>query len=115
MSVRTLRIYVERLPSESWTKTELRNAISDEDMERARSDHRPDKAPWSSVELLLADVKDAVRQNTSAVIACAGGKPGPFTPTPRPGYPPTSAGRRLSDEQRRAIDPRLRNQQPKEA
>jgi hypothetical protein len=48
------------------------------------------------------------------LVAANGGKPGEFTPTPRPGVPPKSAAtkqkRGLTDEQRRALDPRLRNQ-----
>ncbi|WP_228973401.1 hypothetical protein [Streptomyces sp. DH12] len=65
--------------------------------------------------MLVAAMRDEMRINTIVTIAAAGGKPPKFVPTPRPGITPTSGGRkRLSDEQRRAIDPRLRNQ-PKEA
>jgi hypothetical protein len=67
--------------------------------------------------MLLASLLDAVRLNTAVTVAAAGGKPGEFTPTPRPGIPPknASAGRQsLTDEQRRVLDPRLR-EQPKEA
>lgn len=62
--------------------------------------------------MLLAAIRDEIALSRSVAIAAAGGKPPKFTPMPRPGIPPTStAPRRLTDEQRRAIDPRL-NQQP---
>ncbi|MFE6493417.1 hypothetical protein [Streptomyces sp. NPDC057748] len=92
----------------------MRNAIPD-DAPTAKGEHRPDKAAWSGVEMLLAAIKDEVTLSRNAAIAIAGGKPADFYPTPRPGIPPKSEARRgLTDEQRRALDPRLRNQ-PKEA
>ncbi|MET9126899.1 hypothetical protein [Streptomyces sp. NPDC004528] len=111
LSLRTLRIWIEHLPPESATKTAIRNSISDVEMERATGDHRPDKAPWSGIEILLAGLKDEVTLSRYVAIAAAGGNPPEFTPTPRPGIPPKSAQKRgLTDEQRRALDPRLRNQ-----
>ncbi|WP_406160988.1 hypothetical protein [Streptomyces canus] len=107
---------IEHLPPESATKTALRNAIPAEALERV-GEGRPDLAPWSGTETLLASVKDEVRLLRMVMVAANGGKPGEFTPTPRPGIPPKSAQSKregLSDEQRRALDPRLRNQ-PKEA
>ncbi|MFB7823878.1 hypothetical protein [Streptomyces hydrogenans] len=110
---------VEHLPRESATMTALRNQAEDEghlkDVDPAA--YRPDRAPWSQVETLLADIKDQLVLSRHVAIAAAGGKPGTFHPTPRPGIPPaaSSSPKRLSDEQRRALDPRLRNQQPKEA
>ncbi|MFD3361624.1 hypothetical protein ACFWW5_00790 [Streptomyces albidoflavus] len=77
------------------------------------SDYRPDLAPWSGVEILLATLRDEIALLRIVTIAAAGGKPPEFTPTPRPGIPPKSAARKgggLTDEQRRALDPRLRNQ-----
>lgn len=107
---------IEHLPPESATKTAIRNSIPPEELEKA-GESRPDQAPWSGTETLLAAVKDEVRLLRMALIAVNGGKPGEFTPTPRPGIPPKSAQKsrkRLSQDQRRALDPRLRNQ-PKEA
>ncbi|GAA1064674.1 hypothetical protein GCM10009574_022870 [Streptomyces asiaticus] len=113
--MRRLRILIEHLPPESATKTALRNATDPDDLKRASADSRPDQGQWSGVEMLLASLLDAVRQNTAATMAAAGAKPPEFEPTPRPGIPPKSSGRkRLSDEQRRALDPRLRDQ-PQEA
>ncbi|MFE0326331.1 hypothetical protein ACFW08_05880 [Streptomyces sp. NPDC058960] len=117
MSIRRLRVLIEHLPPESATKTALRNSIPESDLEPATGDYRPDLAPWSGVEMLLAAVKDEVTMLRHVTVAANGGKPGEFTPTPRPGIPPKSAQksrRALTDEQRRALDPRLRTQ-PKEA
>lgn len=112
MSVRRLRVLLEHLPPESATKTALRNAITPEDLAAAASsDYRPEEAPWSSVAILLAAIKDEITLARSVAISAAGGKPPPFVPTARPGVSSTSTKpKRLSDEQRRAIDPRLRNQ-----
>ncbi|MER5501375.1 hypothetical protein ABT096_29800 [Streptomyces sp. NPDC002561] len=101
---------IQHLPSESATKTALRNAIPD-DAPQPESEYRPDKAAWSGVEMLLAAIKDEVALSRNAAIAIAGGRPDEFHPTPRPGIPPKSAARKgLTDTERRAIDPRLRNQ-----
>lgn len=66
--------------------------------------------------MLLADIKDQIVMARLVAVAAAGGKPAEFKPTPRPGIPPSASGgrRRLTDEQRRALDPRLRTQ-PQEA
>ncbi|MFF1684507.1 MULTISPECIES: hypothetical protein [unclassified Streptomyces] len=116
LSIRRLRILIEHLPSESATKTALRNLVTPEEMERATGEHRPDLAPWSGVELLLAGIKDEITLSRHVAVAAAGAPAPEFTPTPRPGIPPKSAQKKrgLTEEQRRALDPRLR-QQPKEA
>ncbi|WP_369147045.1 hypothetical protein [Streptomyces sp. R44] len=105
---------IEYLPPESATKTAMRNALPDG--AEPAGEYRPDLAPWSSVEMLLAEIKDQLVLSRMVAVAAAGGKPGDFKPTPRPGIPPTASGgrRRLTDDQRRALDPRLRAQ-PKEA
>lgn len=106
---------IEHLPQESATKTALRNSIPDDVMAQASADYRPDKAAWSRLETQMAELKDEVIRSRYAAIAIAGGTPPEFVPTSRPGIPPTTASRKgMTDEQRRAIDPRLRNQ-PKEA
>ncbi|MDH6625729.1 hypothetical protein M2271_003540 [Streptomyces sp. LBL] len=116
LSIRTLRIWIEHLPPESATKTALRNAIPAEVLEQSTDEGRPDLAPWSGTETLLAAVKDEIRILRFTLLAVNGNKAPEFTPTPRPGIPPKSAAQKrgLTDEQRRALDPRLRNQ-PKEA
>lgn len=118
LSLRTLRIWIEHLPPESATKTEMRNATPSEALEQSNGTHRPDLAPWSGVEVLLAGLKDEVRLLRIVTTVANGGKQEPFEPTPRPGIPPktaTQTKRGLTDEQRRALDPRLRNQTQKEA
>lgn len=117
LSLRRLRILIEHLPPESVTKTAIRRDLTPEQIEAARSntDHRPDLAPWSNIEMLTASLLDAVRLNTASMIAVNGGPQPHVDPTPRPGIPPKKTGRnRLTDEQRRAIDPRMRNT-PREA
>ncbi|GAA3018386.1 hypothetical protein Sfulv_55250 [Streptomyces fulvorobeus] len=93
----------------------MRNSVPDDVMQKAHGEYRPDKAPHSFQETLLIEIKDELRLNRSVAIAAAGGTPPEFTPTPRPGIPPTSAVRTgMTDEDRRALDPRMRDQ-PKEA
>jgi hypothetical protein len=116
LSFRRLRILIEHLPPESATKTAIRNSIPVEQLTSGGAG-RPDLAPWSGTETLLAALKDEVTLLRMITVAANGGKPGEFTPTPRPGIPPKSAQTKrssLTDEQRRALDPRLRDQ-PKEA
>lgn len=59
--------------------------------------------------MLMASVLDAVRLNTASMIAVNGGPQPHIDPTPRPGIPPKQSRKRLTDEQRRALDPRIRN------
>lgn len=113
MSLRRLRILIEHLPPESATKTAMRRNATPEQIAAATADedYRPDLAPWSSLEMLTASLLDAVRMNTAAMIAVNGGPQPSVDPTPRPGIPPTqSNSTRLSEDQRRALDPRMRNQ-----
>ncbi|WP_327712374.1 hypothetical protein OG912_32140 [Streptomyces sp. NBC_00464] len=115
LSLRRLRVLIQHLPPESATKTALRNASPEPDPSAPAPEFRPDKAAWSSEMMLLADIKDQLVLARSVAIAAAGGTPPDFTPTPRPGVAPASASpKRMTDEMRRALDPRLRNQ-PKEA
>ncbi|QEU76878.1 hypothetical protein CP967_31130 [Streptomyces nitrosporeus] len=115
MSLRTLRIWIENLPQESATKTQMRNDVPDDAMAQASSEYRPDKAAWSRIETFMAQLVDELRLSRSVAIAAAGGKPPEFRPVPRPGIPPKSASpKRMTDEMRRELDPRMRDQ-PKEA
>jgi hypothetical protein len=111
LSLRRLRILIQHLQPESATKTALRNEAEERAPSTPGAEYRPDKAAWSGVEMLLASIKDEITLSRSVAIAATGAKPPEFTPTPRPGIPPKSAARLgLTDEQRRALDPRLRNQ-----
>ncbi|WP_234432337.1 hypothetical protein [Streptomyces sp. NRRL S-378] len=105
---------IEHLPPESATKTEIRNSVDPSEL-TASGDYRPDLGQWSAVEMLLAALRDEIVLSRHVAIAAAGGTAPEFEPMSRPGIPPKSAVRRtLTDEQRRAIDPRLRDQ-PMEA
>ncbi len=107
--MRRLRVLIQSLPTESATKTALRNAMTPEQLRQAADGARPDLAPWTGTEMLLASILDAVRNLTAVSLAAAGGKPTPPDPTPRPGIPPKSTTRkRLTAEQRAALDPRMR-------
>ncbi|MFD8315896.1 hypothetical protein [Kitasatospora purpeofusca] len=89
--------------------------MTPEERGRAAQESRPDLAPWTGTEMLLASILDAIHAHTAVAVAAAGGKPSVPDPTPRPGIPPKkTTARRLSDEQRRALDPRLRSE-PREA
>lgn len=114
LSLRRLRILIQHLPPESATKAAIRNATPED---APAGEYRPDLAPWSGTEMLLAAILDAVRTQTSVAVAAAGGKPAEVKPTPRPGIPPekSSGPKRLTDEERRALDPRLRTEPQQEA
>jgi hypothetical protein len=94
----------------------MRNATPEDVAKEASEAARPDLGKWSNLEMLVAALLDSVRANTSVLVAANGSKPLDLTPTPRPGIPPTkpTGQRRLTDEQRRALDPRLRTE-PREA
>lgn len=66
--------------------------------------------------MLLAAIRDELVMSRLVAISAAGGKPPEFSPMPRPGVPPKSARQapRMTDEMRRVLDPRLRDQ-PTEA
>ncbi|MEU0078570.1 hypothetical protein ABZY58_11790 [Micromonospora tulbaghiae] len=80
--------YIDRLPRDSQFVEAL---TSDEEWAMAVLDQdHEDRAPsrrmseWSPHVEVLTSVLDAVRENTRAVVAAAGGKPGKFVPAPRP-------------------------------
>lgn len=109
MSLRRLRVLVEHLPPESHTRTAMRRDAPPEALEAAADEYRPDLGPWSHLEMLTAALLDAVRLETAVLVAVNGGSKPQITPTPRPGIPPQTTGpKRLTTEQKRAIDPRLR-------
>ncbi|WP_327379444.1 hypothetical protein [Streptomyces sp. NBC_01212] len=111
LSIRRLRVLIDRLPPESLTKVAIRNAVDPSDIPEPTGDYRPDQAPWSTTHMLLATLRDEIALLRSVAIAAAGGKPPDFKPMPRPGIAPTSTtSRGMTDDQRRALDPRMRNQ-----
>jgi hypothetical protein len=107
-------VLIDHLPPESATKTEIRNAV-DPDQLAASGEYRPDLGQWSATEMLLAILRDELVLSRHVAIAAAGGKPPEFEPMSRPGVPPKSAAKSgMTDEMRRVLDPRLRDQ-PMEA
>ncbi|MER7331661.1 MULTISPECIES: hypothetical protein [unclassified Micromonospora] len=70
--------FVEALTSdEQWARSVLDNPPPENQPARRMSE-------WSPQLEMLTNLYDAVRENTRAVIASAGGKPGKVLPAPRP-------------------------------
>lgn len=107
MTWRRLLVLVDHFPPESATSTAIRNSASKDELAERRGDGT--KAPWSATELLLAQLIDAVRINTW-VYAQSKSKsklPKP-DPIPRPGMDAGPGRRRMSIDQIKELDPRLR-------
>jgi len=106
---------VGQLPPESATSTAVRNSIPEDELEKRRVGD-PKRAPWSSIEFLLATLIDEVR-NLSWMYAQSHSKgkvPRP-EPIPRPGVQAGKRRRQMSVEEIKAIDPRLRELSDEEA
>ena len=87
--------------------------MTDEELEECSGDADPEAGRWSSEQMLLASLVDEVRvfQHLYVSAHVAKGQAGkPPQPTPRPGVSRTKRPRksRLTDAQRRMLDPRLR-------
>jgi hypothetical protein len=106
MSYRKVAVYVSQLPPESATMTAIRlDAPGQPDEEPDASRFR-----WSASDMLLAQAIDEVRILRWALIKVNSGKNAqvPFPPmVPRPGVK-AQRRKRLTAEQRRMLDPRLR-------
>ncbi|MCX4450718.1 DUF5361 domain-containing protein [Streptomyces sp. NBC_01789] len=75
MSVRRLRVLIQRLPPESATMTALRNALSPEEYEEQARNGRPEEGRWSMDQQLLAGISDALRDlQYITVVANSDGK-----------------------------------------
>lgn len=111
---RKLGVLVRHLPPESATMTALRNAMPPELLKRESDDADPGRAPWSHSQMLEASQLDTLRMILHVLVAANGGKPGePPAPTRRPGVAGQKKRRRLTVEERRRLDPRMRQaQQP---
>ncbi|MFC3986434.1 hypothetical protein [Streptosporangium jomthongense] len=99
---RLLRNLIRHLPSESATKTALRNRMTDAQLEQAGKEADPSQAPWSQEEMLLASLIDSVRTLIYVVIRVNGGKGRPPQPMTRPGVK-KARRRQFTAEQREAI------------
>lgn len=85
LSWRRLGVLVRHLPPESATKTALRNAAPEEDLQQAVSDAEREYGPWSQSEMLLAEMVDLLRWLQWAKTEAAEKKQPPPDPFPRPG------------------------------
>jgi hypothetical protein len=89
MSFRRLQVYIDYLPPESATKSEVRDSFTAEQLAQA-AEATPDSGhgSWSRAELLLASVIDQLAFLRHEAIAMRTPQPGkPPTPYPRPGIP----------------------------
>ena len=104
---------MDHLPPESATITAIRAGMTPDELDQCSEGADPEKGRWSSSEMLLAALVDEVRRFEHLYVAAhvKQGQAGkPPEPLPRPGE---SRGRkvrrsRLTDAQRRMLDPRLR-------
>lgn len=87
LSWRRLHLLVTQLPSESLTKTAIRDALTDEQVELMRkSQVEADHGPWSKQDYLLAAAVDGINVLTATVSGALGGKYA-FDPVDRPFLP----------------------------
>jgi hypothetical protein len=112
---RRLLVLIDHLPPEAALNTAIRNITPEERLRDNAGD--PVKARWSNVESLLATLIDEVRNNTWVFMQANSDKAIPRPdPIPRPGITETGRKlRRISLENARKLDPRLRNIPDEEA
>lgn len=112
---RKLLVLVEHLPPESALNTAIRNDLPEDNLARRAGD--PVKAPWSTLESLMAALIDEVR-NVGWMYASRNSEstiPRPV-PIPRPGLSARKQRGRIVDLARaQKLDPRLRGLSPEEA
>jgi hypothetical protein len=101
MSYRELWVLITRLPQESWTQTALRDSPEHAAMRSKRQNEPVRFGPWALENYQLAELIDAIRQNTWMTQVMVPGRQGPPPPapprTPRPGAEP-AAVRSLTPE-----------------
>ncbi|MFC9268907.1 hypothetical protein ACFTXJ_14190 [Streptomyces zhihengii] len=102
MTVRRLRVLIERLPPESRTMTALRNGLSQEEYELQARKAKPEEGPWSQSEQLLAVIADSLQQlQYLTVLANSDGKgrkPRRPEPIRRPGVAAKVDRKPMSDQ-----------------
>ncbi|MER5903040.1 hypothetical protein ABT150_23525 [Streptomyces mirabilis] len=103
MSWRRLRVLIQHLPPESATWTELRNAMSDEELAEQADQGEPERGRWSQSEQLLAVVADRVADlaylYASANTESKAKKPKQPEPIRRPGAKQVKPKREISEAQ----------------
>lgn len=92
MSVRRLRVLIQKLPPESHTLTALRNDLSADEYEAQGRRGEPEKGRWSQAEQILAGISDSLRRLEYILIVAnsdgKGRKPQRPEPMRRPGVEP---------------------------
>lgn len=91
MTWRRLRVLIEGLPPESATWTAIRNATPEDKLDAAAVEARPELGRWSQLEMLVAQLIDAVNRNTDTFIAAnseQNARPEPTDLVRRPGWKP---------------------------
>lgn len=109
LSWRRLLVLIEHLPPEGALNTAIRNATPDHELARATSDAA--RAPWSTLESLVASLIDELRQ-FEWMYASAHAKTAPKMPEPirRPGITARRHGKKLMRiSEIRTLDPRMRD------
>jgi hypothetical protein len=106
-------VLIDHLPPESATITAVRGGLADEELEERGRAADPAKGRWSATDMLLAGITDELRtlQHLYVSAHVKAGQAGPAPqPVPRPGVAKGRRVRRsrLTEEQRRILDPRLR-------
>lgn len=101
MTVRRLRVLIQRLPQESATWTALRNKLTPMELAEQAEKGEPEKARWSQQEQLTATLVDAVRK-VEWVLWCVNTeknkRPDPPEPMRRPGAGPKKQKAQLTEQ-----------------
>lgn len=96
MTWRELGHYIDKLPEDSATRTELRDELPDEEL--VALPRAPGYGRWSPTDYRIADLIDRVEWLIVAVEQMGGGKPKAPDPYPRPGVPRKQSARAKSPE-----------------
>lgn len=100
MTVRRLRVLIQKLPPESHTLTALRNELTDEELAEQADKGEPEQGRWSQLEQLTAANLDLLRR-IEYVLICANSEKKVTFPPPeplrRPGAKPKPAKKALTE------------------
>jgi hypothetical protein len=88
--------------------TALRNAAPAEVLERQAEQVDASKMAWSRDQMLAAAQLDAIQQLVHLTAALHGAQGKAPAPTPRPGVAGQKKRKGMTPEQRRVLDPRMR-------
>lgn len=99
LSLRRVRVLLDRLPPESATHTAMRDVFSDEELRDHAKAHTPKSGhgPLSRSDIFLIDLRDQLAWVEYAIYRSQGGKPRQPEPTPRPGVV-TKASKKKTDQ-----------------